>query len=212
VAKEATKLPEVEQKLTIDPTVQVYLADVLSKVHSPDVQFVDTRTPKEFSGDDIHALRGGHVPGARNIPFEQNWVDPDTGVKLAKGAVKTRDGMALKSTSQLKALYAGLDPAKETIVYCHSGGRASETASVLRSLGFENVRVFEESWLGYANNLSAPAESVQFANIGALNTRIRNLEMEIESLKAEVKALHADRQVGGKPDPGTSDQVKGREP
>ena len=191
VAKEATRLATVEQKLTIDPTVQIYLTEVLSKVKSPDVQFIDTRTPREFSGDDIRALRGGHIPGARSIPFEQNWVDPDTAVMLAKGAIKTRDGMALKSTAQLQALYAGLDPTKETIVYCQSSVRASETASVLRSLGFDKVRVFEESWLGYGNNLSAPAEAVQFVNIGALNSRIRSLETETETLKAEIKALKA---------------------
>ncbi len=191
VSREATRLAAVEQKLTIDPTVQVYLAEVVSKVGKPGVQFIDTRTPGEFSGDDIRALRGGHIPGALNIPFEQNWADPNTGVKLAKGEVKTRDGMALKSAAQLKALYAGLDPAQETIVYCQSGGRASETASVLRSLAFEKVRVFEEGWLGYGNNLSAPAESVQFVNIGALTSKIRSLETEIETLKAEVKALQA---------------------
>jgi thiosulfate/3-mercaptopyruvate sulfurtransferase len=194
VAREATRLPAVEQKLTIDPTVQIDLAEVLSKVRNADVQFIDTRTPREFSGDDIRALRGGHIPGACNIPYEQNWVDPDAGAKLAKGEVKTRDGMALKSVARLKALYAALNPAKDTIVYCQSGGRASVTASVLRSLGFEKVRVFEEGWLGYGNNLSAPAEAVQFVNIGALNSRIRSLEMELETLKAEVKALKAAKQ------------------
>jgi thiosulfate/3-mercaptopyruvate sulfurtransferase len=172
VAREATRLAAVEQKLTIDPTVQVYLAEVVSKVRSPDVQFIDARTPRAFSGDDSRALRGGHIPSALNIPFKQNWVDPDTGVKLAKGEVKTRDGMRIKSATKLKALYAGLDPTKETIVYCQSSVRASVTASVLRSLGFEKVRVFEEGWLGYGNNLSAPAEAVQFVNIGALNSRI----------------------------------------
>jgi thiosulfate/3-mercaptopyruvate sulfurtransferase len=120
--------------------------------------------------------------------------------------------MTLKSASQLAELYAGLEPSKETIVYCQSGGRASETASVLRSLGFDHVRVFEESWLGYGNHLSAPAESVQFVNIEALNSRIRTLETEIETLKGEVKALHAAGRVGGRTDPGTGEQVKGRKP
>jgi thiosulfate/3-mercaptopyruvate sulfurtransferase len=167
------------------------------------VQFVDVRTLQEFRGDDIHALRGGHIPGAVSIPFEQNWVDPECGVKLAKGEAKDRDGMALKSAPQLTALYADLDPAQETIVYCQSGGRAAVTATVLRSLGFQKVRVFEESWLGYGNTLSAPAESVQFVNVGVLQNRIRNLETELESLKAEVKALHASGRVGGKTDAGT---------
>jgi len=61
-----------------------------------------------------------------------DWVDANSGVKLAKGEVKTRDGMALKSHAQLKALYADLDPNKETIVYCQSSGRACITPPVLR--------------------------------------------------------------------------------
>jgi len=47
-----------------------------------------------------------------------------------------------------------LDPAKETVVYCQSGVRASETAAVLRDLGFRDVKVYEESWLGYAGHLN----------------------------------------------------------
>ena len=60
---------------------------------------------------------------------------------------------------------------------------------MLRSLGFDNVRVFEESWLGYGNKLSLPAESAQFVNIGALNNRIKSLEVRIDHLTAEIAAL-----------------------
>ena len=194
LAIEPKKLATLEQKLTVSPGVQVYLPEVLAKVGNPAVQFVDARSPMEFSGDDIRALRGGHIPAARNIPYEQNWADPATADKLANHVVKTRVGMALKPSEQLQALYAGLDPRKETIVYCQSGVRASETANVLRSLGFEQVRVFEESWLGYGNHLAAPAESVQFLNIGALKGQIRSLQMEVESLKAELAILKAARQ------------------
>lgn len=189
VTKEPTRLAPVAQTLQADPTVHIYMKDVLTRVGNGSVQFVDARTPKEFSGDDIRALRGGHIPGAKNIPYEQNWVDPATAAKLTRGEVKTRDGMALKSPEQLRALYAGLDPDKETVVYCQSGSRASQTAAVLRDLGFKNVRVFEESWLGYGNTLSAPAESVQFLNVAALNNRIKSLESEVEGLTAEIKAL-----------------------
>jgi thiosulfate/3-mercaptopyruvate sulfurtransferase len=191
LAKEPTRLAAVEQTLKVDPSVQVMLPEVIAKVGRADVQFIDARTPKEFSGDDVRALRGGHIPGAKNIPYEQNWTDPATAGKLARGEVKTRDGMALKSPEQLKAMYASLDPNKETIVYCQSGVRASETAAVMRSLGFNNVRVFEESWLGYGNNFAAPAEAVQFVNVGALNSKIKNLEGEVEALNAEVEALKA---------------------
>ena len=97
MSTEATTRPAVDQKITIDPTVQVYLAEVASKVGSPDVQFIDARTPAEFNGDVIAARRGGHIPGARNIPFEQNWIAPDAAATLAHGDTTTRDGMALKS-------------------------------------------------------------------------------------------------------------------
>lgn len=191
---EPTRLAAVEQKLAVAPGVQVYLPDVVARVNSKaDVQLIDARTPREFSGDDIRALRGGHIPGARNIPYEQNWVDPATGAKLARGEVKTREGMSLKPADQLKALYAGLDPNKETIVYCQSGVRASETANVLRELGFTKVSVFEESWLGYGNTLNAPAEGVQFLNVGALNGRIRSLESQVEELQGQLEKLQKAR-------------------
>ncbi len=189
LSQEPTRLAAVEQVFRVEATVQIYLAEVLAKVGDPEVQFVDTREPLEFSGDVIKAFRGGHIPGACNIPFEHNWVDPTALTRLAQGDAQAWDGMALKSPAQLKLLYADLDPHRETIVYCQSGVRASETAWVLASLGFEKVRVFEESWLGYGNDLSAPAEDVQFVNVGALNARIELLEKALKSLTAELAAL-----------------------
>ena len=83
-------------------------------------QILDVRTPGEYAGEDIRAVRGGHVPGTVNIPHEQNWQDPQSAAKLARKEVQTRDGMALKDEAALRALYAKLDPGKETIVYCES--------------------------------------------------------------------------------------------
>jgi len=191
VSREATRLAAVEHELTVDPSIQIYLPEVLSRVGNPEVQFLDTREPEEFNGDVVKALRGGHIPGALNIPFERNWVDPTALIRLAKGDATAWDGMALKSPAQLKALYADLDPKKETIVYCQSGVRASETAWVLVDLGFEQVRVFEESWLGYGNDLSAPAEDVQFVNVGALVARIAHLEAAVRKLTAVLEAQEA---------------------
>ena len=191
LSKEETRLAPVKQTLRIDPNVQVYLPEVLAKLGDPDVQFLDVREPTEFNGDVVKALRGGHIPGALNIPFESNWVDPTARTRLAKGDAKAWDGMALKSPAELKSLYAGLDPRKEIIVNCQSGVRASETAWVLVSLGFEKVRVFEESWLGYGNDLTAPAEDVQFVNVGALNAKIKHLEAAVQKLTAELEARKA---------------------
>jgi thiosulfate/3-mercaptopyruvate sulfurtransferase len=163
--------------------------DMLERVRTGGAQILDVRTSRDYAGDDIRAVRGGHVPGAVNIPHEQNWQDPQTAAKLARKEVQTRDGMALKDEAALRALYAKLDPGKETIVYCQSGVRASQTATVLCALGFRDVKVYDPSWLGYAGMLTAPAENEVFVNVGALNSKIANLESQVKSLEEELTKL-----------------------
>ena len=97
------------------------------------MQIIDARTPAEFAGEDIRAIRGGHIPGAVNIPYEQNWVDPNTPAKLARKEVSSNAGMSLKRTADLKQLYSRFDPHKETIVYCQSGARASDLQPLPKS-------------------------------------------------------------------------------
>jgi thiosulfate/3-mercaptopyruvate sulfurtransferase len=102
--------------------------------------------------------------------------------------------MSLKSADQLRALYSRLDPEKETIVYCQSGVRASETAGVLQQLGFRNVRVYDSSWLGYGNTLDAPASNVTFFNVGLMNNRLRALQNRLERLERELTEAKAGKQ------------------
>jgi len=152
------------------------------------VQILDVRTVREFKAEDIRAIRGGHIPGALNIPFEQNWVDPDARNKLRRGEVKDSSGMALKPRDELVRLYGKLDPARELIVYCQSGNRAAQTAAVLGDLGYRNVRVFDSSWLGYASWLSAPAEDEVWTNFGALLTAVKGLENRFGELERQATA------------------------
>ncbi len=123
---EPVKVKPVALKLVPQPGVIVESKAVVAALKRSDVQIIDVRSAKEYRGEDIRAIRGGHVPGAINVPFEQNWVDPEARAKLKSGAVKDSAGMALKPRDQLAALYAKLDPAKETYVYCQSGGRAAQ--------------------------------------------------------------------------------------
>jgi thiosulfate/3-mercaptopyruvate sulfurtransferase len=176
VSTKAVKAKPVALKLVPHPGVIVDTRMVVAALKRSDVQILDVRTVREHRGEDVRAIRGGHVPGAINVPFEQNWVDPDTRSKLRSGAVKDSSGMTLKPRDQLAALYAKLDPAKETYVYCQSGGRASQSAVVLGELGFRNVRVYDPSWLGYSSWLSAPAEDEVWTNFGALLTAVKGLE------------------------------------
>ena len=193
LAKEPSVLPPVALTLTAGNGQLLWNDEMVSRVKEGRTQIVDARTAKEFAGDDIRAIRGGHIPKAVNLPYEQNWVDPQAGVKLASKQVKTRDGMALKAPDELKKLYASLDPDKEVVVYCQSGVRASVTAAVLRDLGFKDVKMYEPSWLGYAGVLSAPAEQEVFLNVGALNGRIGGLQGRVAELEAELARVKAAR-------------------
>ncbi len=186
VATEPTRLAPVVLKLTPRPEMLVDTAEVVRKLKDPNVQILDVRTPREFKGEEIRAIRGGHIPGAIPVHYMENWVDPDTQTKLDKKIVSNKDGMNLKSREELKALYAKLAPEKETIVYCQSGIRASETAVLLKELGFTKVRVYDSSWLGYGNTLDAPANNVTFFNVGAMQGKMTAMQKRIEVLEKEL--------------------------
>jgi len=185
---EASKPKPVALKLAPQPGVIVSSKEVVAALKRADAQFLDARTAREFRGEDIRAIRGGHIPGAVNIPFEQNWVDPDARNKLRRGEVKDTVGMSLKPRDQLAKLYEKLDPAKEVIIYCQSGNRAAPTAAVLADLGFKNVRVYDSSWLGYASWLSAPAEDEVWTNFGSLPAALRGLENRFGELERQATA------------------------
>ena len=194
IATDPVKLPPVSFRAQVNPDVIVSTREVISRLGTPGIQIVDARTEKEYSGEDIRALRGGRIPGAVNIPYESNWVDPDTPRKLQRRQVAGKDGMSLKPAEDLRALYAGLDPQKETIVYCQSGVRASETATVLQSLGFRNVKVYDSSWFGYGNTFDAPAENVTYFNVGRVNGLLMQMQQRIDLLEGQVEELKAAKE------------------
>ena len=183
VSTTAAKPKPVALKLVPQPGVIVTTKEVVAALKRSDVQMLDVRTAREFKGEDLRAIRGGHIPGAIGIPYEQNWVDPEALRKLRSGQIKDSAGMALKPRQDLAKLYEKLDPAKEIIVYCQSGNRASQSAAVLADLGYKNVKVFDSSWLGYSSWLSAPAEDEVWANFGSLHTVVRVLESRFGELE-----------------------------
>ncbi|MGY2895135.1 sulfurtransferase [Deinococcus sp. UYEF24] len=114
---------------------------------------VDVRSPDEFSGKVTHmanypqegVLRGGHIPGASNIPW-------------ARAA--NEDG-TFKTADELKALYAaeGVTEDKNVIAYCRIAERSSHSWFVLRELlGFQNVKNYDGSWTEWGNSVGVPIE------------------------------------------------------
>ena len=184
--------PAIALKLTPRPELLASTEDVVTRSKSGAVQIIDARTSGEYLGNDVRAIRGGHIPGALNIPYEQNWKDPETNAKMSRRQVPDNKGAGLAPTDALKALYAKLDPNKETVVYCQSGVRAAETAAVLETLGFNKVKVYDSSWLGYASRLDAPVERETFFNVGAMNGRLASMQRKIDEMEKMIGELHTN--------------------
>jgi thiosulfate/3-mercaptopyruvate sulfurtransferase len=188
IEKTPSNLASINVRLIPQDNLVVTNEQMRKLYNNQSVQVVDARTFNEFKGNDVRAIRGGHIPGAVSIPYEQNWKDPATGSKLAKKEVKTNLGMSLKSKDELNALYSKLDPNKETVVYCQSGVRAAETATVLQNLGYKNVKIYDSSWLGWASHLASPVADETYLNVGMLNARIGAMQNKINELEATLKA------------------------
>jgi thiosulfate/3-mercaptopyruvate sulfurtransferase len=187
IEKTSSTLASINIKLAPQENLVVSNEQMRKLYNNQSVQVVDARTFNEFKGNDVRAIRGGHIPGAISIPYEQNWKDPVTGSKLAKKEVKTNAGMSLKTKDELNALYAKLDPNKETVVYCQSGVRAAETATVLQNLGYKNVKIYDSSWLGWASHLASPVADETYLNVGMLNARIAAMQNKINELETALK-------------------------
>jgi thiosulfate/3-mercaptopyruvate sulfurtransferase len=185
VTADGRKLPAAKFAAKVREDRYASTEYVKANVKNANVQIVDSRTPKEFSGDDIRALRGGHVPRAILIPFEQNWADPEAAKKLAERKATTRDGMALKDEKALREIYKGLDPKKDVVAYCQTGTRSTLTYVVLRSLGFEKVRNYDDSWIVWGSRLDLPVESASYYDFVKVNAALRaldDLERQVEDL------------------------------
>ena len=133
--------------------IRAYRDYVLAATNEGNIALVDVRSPDEFSGALLAppnlpqegAQRGGHIPGASNIP----WASAVDG-----------DG-TFKSAEALRELYGaqGIDGNRETIAYCRIGERSSHTWFVLSEiLGFNNVRNYDGSWTEWGSIVGAPIE------------------------------------------------------
>ncbi len=187
LTNEARKLPVAQFTAKVRADVMATTDYVKKNLQNKEIQFIDTRTVKEYEGDDIRALRGGYIPAVNhvNIPYEQAWKDPETAKKLAAKTVTDRDGMALKDTAALKELYKGVDPNKEVVVICQSGTRSTQTYAVLREAGYKKVRNYDDSWIVWGSNLDLPASNVSHYDFVKVNAALGRLDA-LEKQMAEI--------------------------
>ena len=135
-----------------DVSLRAFLPQVQTASALGASALVDVRSPQEFTGEILAppglpetCQRGGHVPGARSIPW-------------AKAA---NDDGTFKSADELRQLYAseGVDGSKPVIAYCRIGERSSHTWFVLKYLlGFRDVKNYDGSWTEWGNLVGAGVE------------------------------------------------------
>jgi thiosulfate/3-mercaptopyruvate sulfurtransferase len=144
----AVEYPVVERD---DAPIRAFRDDVLAHLGG---QLIDVRSPGEFSGELLHmpdypqegAVRGGHVPGARNVPWARAAAEDST----------------FRSREELEGIYLGekgLSRDDDVIAYCRIGERSSHTWFVLTHLlGFDKVRNYDGSWTEWGNGVRLPIE------------------------------------------------------
>jgi thiosulfate/3-mercaptopyruvate sulfurtransferase len=137
-----------------DSVHRAFRDQVLAHLDTPG-KLIDVRSPEEYSGERLHmpdypnegALRGGHIPGAANVPWAR--------------AIHPEDG-TFRDAADLRAIYEaekGLRPGDEVIAYCRIGERSSHTWFVLRHLlGYDKVRNYDGSWTEWGNLVGVPIE------------------------------------------------------
>ena len=133
-----------------DPSIRAHRDEVIAAIGQ--LNLVDVRSPDEFAGRLLapahlpqeQAQRGGHIPGARNVPWSKAAADDGT----------------FRSDVALRALYAdeaGLDFSRDTIAYCRIGERSAHTWFVLHELlGLSNVKNYDGSWTEYGSLVGVP--------------------------------------------------------
>lgn len=144
-----TEVPAVEPKTFVpgEPREEwrATASHVLDHLADPATALVDVRRPTEYTGEEVRAARGGHIPGATNLL----WLD-----NLEKDKWTFKDAETLRQRFE----QAGVTPDKHVITYCHGGVRACHAALTLKMLGYPDVTVYDGSWEEWGNDPALPVE------------------------------------------------------
>lgn len=138
LSTEVPTVPAAKYTSKIDPAKMPTREQCEIAINDPKKVVLDTRSPEEYRGDDVRAKFGGHIPGAINIDWRENF----TGASV------------LKAPDVLKTMYEskGVTRDKEVIAHCQTGQRSAVTYWVLRLLGYQNVGNYAGSWIEWGND------------------------------------------------------------
>ena len=131
---------------SLDGSIIAGFDEILESIEDPTKIVCDTRSPEEYTGKDVRADRGGHIPNSKNV----NWV------------MGVNEEGEFKSASELKELYegAGITDGETIYTLCQTAVRATHTWFILTDLlGEESVKVYDGSWTEWGNDPSLPIET-----------------------------------------------------
>lgn len=135
----------------LDDARRIELPELRERLEDEDLRILDTRSREEFTGSMVAARRGGHLPGAEHLDWE-DLLDPE-------GLLRPRDALQ-------RALRRYLE-APEVAVYCQSGVRAAHTCGVLRELGHAGARLYLGSWGEWGNRTDTPVVTETPEEVGS---------------------------------------------
>lgn len=139
------------------------------------VNVIDSRTAKEHKGEDIRALRGGHIPNTTINVSHLDTYDNETG--------------EIHPMDKLIESFGKLDRNKRTIAYCQTGTRSTLTYLELRLMGFKDPANYDDSWIVYGSNVDYPVENENWFDFVKVNDAIKVLKKELEEMKKTMKPV-----------------------
>jgi thiosulfate/3-mercaptopyruvate sulfurtransferase len=127
------------------PELNIGAEELRDRLDDPSLLILDVRRETEFTGEEVRAARGGHIPGAR-LQFWRDNLNPD---------------WTFKTADQIRERHQAIEvePNQPVVTYCQGGVRAAHAAFSLRLAGYDNVRVYDGSWAEWGNRDDLPVEA-----------------------------------------------------